>query len=191
MFTRRKATMPYSLSTPSGKVLLLIDWDNVFFCLYSMFKRDIRLEYRLKRLTDWIKKEIGEIFSDHGFVFAPEHLAQFHQQVCVQNDLKLIICPKREIKDSEGKTEREEDTVDETIIWFGKMMMSHPDVKFICLVSGDDDYVPLFEEAEKHNIKRVLAPPTIDSLSKSKRLVGLVDKHPVTSKKMLLRLDTL
>ena len=196
MFRHRKIASPSLSSAAKGKVLLLIDWDNLFFCLFDMFKTNMQLEHRLKKLIEWVQKDIGELFGGHGFLFAPEHLAFYHQEVCVQNNLKIIVCPKRTLEKEKlnpktGKLMKEEDTVDETIIWFGRLMMRHPDVKFICLVSGDDDFVPFFEEAGSCNIKRVLAPPTINSLSRSKRLIRLADKHPDTLKKMILMLDAL
>ena len=84
----------------------------------------------------------------------------------------------------------EEDTVDETIMWFAKTMVRHPNFKFVCLVAGDNDYVPLFKELGRHRIYRALVAPTRDSLAKTKELVELVDKHPTTLKKMSIRLDT-
>ncbi len=183
-----KKNKPPPLLT-ANKVLILVDWDNLFYSLFDAFKVEMNLDYRLEKLMKWIKSEIGEILGDKGFVFAPDHLSPLHQQACVENNFKLIICPKKDIRDEQGRLIKEEDTVDETIIWFGQMMMRHQDVEFICLVSGDDDFVPLFEEASKYGVKRVLAPPTIGSLSKSKALIRRIDKHPATGKKMILMLD--
>jgi hypothetical protein len=176
--------------TATGQVLVLADWDNIFLCLYNVFRAEMRLEHRIQKMMEWIKTNIGEIFGGYGFMFAPEHLSILHQQLCVENGFKLITCPKRSIKNELGEIIIE-DTVDETIVWFGKIMFCHPNVRFICLVSGDDDYVPLLQEAEKCGVKRVLVAPTIDSLSRSKRLIQLADKHPKTSQKMILRLDTI
>lgn len=187
IFWWRKNKPPPLLTV--GKVLILVDWDNLFYSLFDAFGVEINLDYRLEKLMEWIKTEIGEILGDKGFVFAPEHLSPLHQQACVENNFKLIICPKRDVRDEQGRLIKEEDTVDETIIWFGQMMMRHQDVRFICLVSGDDDFVPLFEEVPKYGVKRVLIPPTIGSLSKSKALIRLIDKHPMTDKKMILMLD--
>lgn len=194
-FLKRQKTFTPLADIMVKKVLLLIDWENLFYNLFADFgAQDMNLSSRLRKMLAWIQEEIGEIFGGYGFVFAPEHLSVDHQRICVNNKMKLMTCPKRQLrapkKDPKtGKTIIEEDTVDETIIWFGKIMMRHPDVKFICLVSGDDDYVPLFEEAERHNIRRILIPPTLNSLSKSKRLVRLADRHPKTLKRMILRLD--
>lgn len=171
------------------QVLILADWDNIFLCLYNVFRAEMRLEYRIKKMMEWIKSDIGEIFGGYGFMFAPEHLSVLHQQLCVENKFKLITCPKRQSRNELGEIATE-DTVDETIIWFGRIMLYHPHIKFICLVSGDDDYVPLMQEAEKYGIKRVLVAPTIDSLSRSKNLIRLADKHPKTLQKMILRMDT-
>lgn len=167
-----------------SKVLLLVDWDNVFHSLFNDFGADrMNLEYRFEKLIEWVTNSVGDLLSSNGFIFAPEHFNAYHRQICVKNKLKIVICPKRQ-------TEAQiEDTVDETIIWFGKMMIKHPDVKFLCLVSGDEDFVPLLEEAKKNGIKVALVAPTINSLSTNKTVVRLVDNNPKNRKKMILRLD--
>ncbi|MFH1968646.1 MAG: hypothetical protein ABIJ84_04640 [bacterium] len=190
--TERQAPLS---ATVAKQVLLLIDWDNLFFGLFHLFgAEEMRIENRIKRLMEWVDKEVGKLLGGFGFVFAPEHLSFLHQQICVKNGLKLIICPKKQLKEPKlnqktGDLEAEEDTVDETIIWFAKTMIRHPNFRFICLVSGDNDYVPLFREMARHGVKRALVAPTTDSLAKSKELVNLVDKHPRTLKKMSFRLD--
>ncbi len=93
--------------------------------------------------------------------------------------MQIIICPKKEKKD----------IVDETIIWFGKIMLSHPEVGILCLASGDDDFIPLLEEAQKNGIKTGIIIPTITSLSRN--LLPFIEKHPETGKKMALRMDDL
>lgn len=186
---------PSLLPATAKGALLLIDWDNLFYSLYSRFgAEEMRIENRIKILMEWIKKEIGELLGGYGFVFAPEHLTYFHQQICVRNKLKLMICPKRQLmapkrNPKTGDMETEEDTVDETVIWLTRMMLPHPSFKFICLVAGDNDYAPLFKEIERYGVKRALAVPTIDSLSRTKELIAVVDRHPATHKKMILRLD--
>ncbi len=181
MFRKKTTTAP---TQTGSKVLLLVDWENLFFTLFADFGPDrMNLDYRFEKLMDWIKSDIGELLSDHGFIFAPEHFAAYHRQVCVKSNLKIIICPKRQTG------EKLEDTVDETIIWFGNMMFKHPDIGFVCLVSGDEDYVPLLEEAKKKKIKIALVAPTLNALSTNKAIVKLIDMHPKTGKKMVLRLD--
>jgi len=171
----------------SGKnVLVLVDWDNFFMSLFDRFRNELQLESKIKRLMDWIEKEIGPIVEGYGFVFAPEHLNAIQQDICVRSRLKIFTCPKIHVPDQETQ-----DTVDETLMWFGRLMIDNPNIGFICLVSGDDDYVPFLEGAKKRGIKIALAPPTIDSLSKSKRLIRLADNHPKTGKRMLLVLETL
>ena len=188
---RKKEGAPPLSNFLVPKVLLLVDWDNLFICLYNKFKQEMRLEYRIGKMVEWVQNEIGELLEGHGFVFAPEHLSVLHQQMCVEKHMRLITCHKRQIREPSGKIVREEDTVDETLIWFGKLMLRHPDVKFICVVSGDDGYVSLMEDALKYGVKRALVPPTVDSLSRKKNLVRMADKHPKTLKRMLLSLDTL
>jgi hypothetical protein len=185
------------LAAVAKQVLLLVDWENLFFTLYARFGAEkMHLENRIEKLMEWVKEEIGELLGGCGIVFAPEHLTFLHQQICAKNGLKLIICPKRQLKEQKrnrktGDMETEEDTVDETIIWFAKMMLRHPNFKFLCLVTGDNDYVPLFKEVQRCGIKRALVAPTTDSLARSKELIGLVDRHPITMKKMSFRLDNM
>jgi hypothetical protein len=141
----------------------------------------------------WVKG-IGELFTGHGFMFAPEHLPSIYQEMCVSRGLRLITCPKKNLatpmrNQKTGKMETRVDTVDETIAEFAKSMVGHPNFKTICLVSGDNDYVPLFEELGDNNIRRALAPPTLGSLSQTKQLINLVDINPLTGEKMILVLS--
>jgi hypothetical protein len=183
----------------ADQVLLLVDWDNLFSGLLHRFDKkveEMRLAYRLEKMMEWIGKEVGQLLGGCGFVFAPEHLTLFHQEMCVRNKLRLIVCPKRQLKApkldrKKGKIVREEDTVDETIIWYANMMAGHPHFKTICLAAGDNDYAPLFEEMGRRGIRRALSPPTDNSLAKTGELVSLVDRNPITHKKMLFVLDKL
>jgi len=170
-------------STKYGEVLVLIDWDNLFICLQERFGAEMRLENRIQALIEWIKSDIGEIWREWGFVFAPDYLTIIHRDIFVRNNLRLMICPKKQIG------EMQMDTVDETLIWFGEAMLNHPEIGFICLVSGDADYVKFLEKAKKAGVKIALAPPTINSLSRD--LVGYANINPKTGKKIILRLDTL
>lgn len=187
-------TLPL-LTAMARQVLLLIDWDNIFYGLSNRFGiEEIQIEKHIKKLVDWTKEQVGELLGGYGFVFAPEHLSHFHQQICVNNGLKLIICPKRHLLEPRvnpktGETTNIEDTVDETIIWFAETMFCHPNFKFICLATGDRDYIPLLKQAEKHGIKRALVIPSLNSVSNKKELIRLTDRHPTTLKRMVLRLD--
>ena len=184
-------------SAVAKQVLLLIDWENLFYGLFRRFgAEEMRIEARIKKLMDWIKTDIGELLGGYGFVFAPEHLSYRHQQTCVEDKLRLMICPKKHFVEPRtnpktGDSVTEEDTVDETIIWFTKTMVRHPNFKCICLVSGDSDYIPLLEEMPQYGIKRALAIPTIDCLSKNRELTSFADRSPITDKKMLMRLDNI
>ena len=171
----------------NNKVLLLIDWENVIYSLIGLGPHEMDLSNRIKKLVEWVKKEIGELLGDNGYVFTPAHFAAYHREICVQNNLRIIICPKR--KSCTIPPQKEEDTVDETLMWFGNMMLVHPDVKTICLVSGDEDFVPFLEQAKKLGKKIVLVPPTLSSLSASKKIVRLADKDEATGKPLILILS--
>ena len=188
------------------QVLLLIDWDNVWCSLLNRFGiGEMKIEGRIEGLMKWTREKVGELLGTeilegklvqgHGFVFAPEHLSVIQQQICVERGLRLMTCPKIHLKElkqnrKSGKMETEADTVDESIIWFAKMMVKNSKlIKTVCLVSGDNDYVPMFEELQRLGVKRALIAPTLDSLSKTKELINCVDENPITHEKMLLVLD--
>lgn len=170
-----------------SEVLLLIDWENVFYSLFNDFGPDrINLDYRFKKLMEWIKTKLGEPLGGWGFIFAPSHFSLYHRKICTQNKMRIMICPKEAPK---KKGEKARDTVDKTIIDFGNVMLKHPDVGFICLVSGDEDFVPLLVSSKKNNVKIAIVAPTLNSLSTNQVIVKLIDCHPETGEKMALRLD--
>ena len=184
------------LAPLSGKVLVLVDWDNLFFSLFNTFKQEMNLEYRLSKMMHWVKSDIGELLGGYGFVFAPDHLDIHHREMCVKNGFRMMTCPRRKLESAKrnpktGYTVSEEDTVDETIMWFGELMMNHSDLKCICLVSADSDFAPLFSKAKAHGIQRALVVPTINSLSASRSLIKSVSISQKDGKPMILRLDTL
>ncbi|MCX6723056.1 MAG: NYN domain-containing protein, partial [Candidatus Staskawiczbacteria bacterium] len=174
--------------------LLLLDWDNFWYSLYNRFGvGEMNIERRIKAVVEWAES-IGGLIGGHGFVFAPEHLTSVHREICLKNKFQIMICPKKYIAKAQqnlksGKPENRVDIVDDAIIDFAKMMAGHPDFKTICLVSGDNDYAPLFRDLGGRGIIRSLAAPTIDSLSRNKELLNLVDTSSITGKKLLLMLD--
>lgn len=180
------------------QVLLLVDWENLFVSLFSVFKNEMRLEYRLSEMLSWIQGNVGELWGGHGFVFAPEHLNVIHQEICTKLGFKFIICPKRQLtkpkkNPKSGLMVSEEDTVDETIIWFGMLIAKHPDVKHICLVSSDSDYIPFLREVSCFGVEIALVFPSIISLgrSKGKQLIKLADRSKNGCNKLILKLDEL
>jgi NYN domain len=169
-----------------GEVLLLVDLENAIYSFLGLGPGGMQISERIKKLMEWVDQEIGDLLGGKGFVFAPEHMTASDRKTCVQNRLQIMICPKKKHKEKGLKSK---DTVDEKLIWFGKMMLKHPGVKILVLVSGDEDFAPLFEEAQKQGIKVGLVVPTIQSVSTNKVLVGFVDPHPKNQRKMFFRLD--
>jgi len=178
---------------PAGqKVLLLIDWDNFRSGLQTRFgSGKIFLEQRIRRLETWVRGELGELWGDHGFVFAHEYLNEAFKKMCVRNSLRTFTCPKRDTPDSNGSM----DSVDEILIWFGENMLNHPDVGFLCIVSGDKHYIPLMEKANKAGVRVAFVVPSVTCFSKTPetiaKMMRLTGVHPVTEKKMFVRLDEL
>jgi len=175
-----------------GSVLLLIDWDNFRSTLQKQFGiGKVRLDQRIGRTLNWVKGELGELLAGHGFVFAPEHLNELFRKMCAKNNLRTVTCPKRDTPDRNGSF----DSVDETLIWFGKMMLAHPDVKCLCIISGDKHYIPLMEAAKKQGVSVAFAVPSRSCFSETpeiiKKIIGLISINPKTGKKMYVELDTL
>lgn len=167
------------------KVLLLIDWDNVFLNLFKdLGPNEIRFEERIDGIRHWLESNAGKIFGGHGFVFAPEHLSSYYQEVCRDSGLKIIICPKEK-----SETGPKKDVVDENIIWFAELLADHPDLSWICLASGDSDYVPMLKRMKEKGKKIALAIPTLNSYSRLSEMASLADK--VKNKKMILLLDSI
>lgn len=170
-------------SKQGGKVLLLIDWDNLFINLFRELRpEDVRFEERIKKMIEWVHSEVGDLIGGQGFVFAHEHITYLDQQTCSKNNLKLMICPKEKMKDRE----KEIDTVDENIIWFAKLMSDHPLIRYICLVSGDSDYMEMLEEMKKKGLKIALAIPTLSSFSRLNKIALLPDLNHKKEKMIFL-----
>lgn len=165
------------------KVLLLIDWDNLFINLFNDLGHErMQIEKRIEKMMDWIKTEIGELLGGYGFVFAPEHLSLFDRKMCTDNGLTIIISPKKEIPDSN----KQEDTVDEKIIWFANLMADHPEVKYLCLVSGDSDYIDMLKDVKQKGVKVALVIPTMNSFSRMSGIALLADVNSKKEKMVLL-----
>ncbi len=192
----KKKITPSPLPIRGDKVLLLIDWDNFLMGLQTRFAPDeVKISYRIEKLMTWVKGTCGELVEvdgkKKGSVFAPEHLQPFYQDICVANKLHLNICPKKKVADNNGSM----DSVDEEIIWFGKLMLRHPDIGCICMVSADQHFLPFLREAKGKRLKIAIAIPTKNSLTKQKstikQMLSLVDANPITGRKMFVEVDKL
>lgn len=182
-----------------GSVLLLIDYDNLVLSLHNSYPSPhlMRIEYRLTKMMVWIRENLGLLFGaeevdrgikdGRGFLFSPEHITSARQTLCNELGLQIMVCPKRK-QAERGKT-IEVDTVDESLLWFGKNMIQHPAITTLCLVSGDHHFIPLLLEAGTRGIKRVIVSPAIGSLSAE--ITEYADRDPKTQKRLILRLDEL
>jgi len=162
-----------------NRILVLIDWDNIFINLMDALKPEqIQLSLRFDKLEKWLET-IGKIWDV--FVFAPPGLTPFHRKIIREHGFYFIACDKIE------KGREQIDTVDESLIRFGKSMLNHSDINYLCLASGDDDFIDLLKLAQKRKLKIAIATANFKSLSAN--LLPFADKHPKTQKKMILRLD--
>ncbi len=192
MFAQAMKRTPASQRPALLRIIILFDLENCTISLGNTYgPGEIQLGARLARLRSWLERNFGHVLG--GFVFSPAHIGEHYLTVCRRNNLFVIFCPKEcleipEYEIKKGKMITVRDTVDSTLMEFGKMMFDHSDANCLCLVSGDDDFVPLLEAAKERNIKRIIVPPTLGSLSKrAKGLVRLADQE--NGRKLVFPLD--
>ena len=161
-------------SAEKGSALVLIDWENI---VQNWPSKGINLTYdsvyqRFTNLLKRVTKEAGAVFAV--YVFSPDYLTSTWAETFWELGFPVINCPKI-------KKESEKDTVDETLIREGKKLINLP-ISHLCVVSGDSDFIPLYDEASRKNIKIIIVAASLDSLSrdlfaenKTKRKVLLFD----------------
>ena len=158
------------------KVLVLVDLENISMNTPLLFPpANFSLEKAFGNLTEKIAQEIGAIVGI--FVFVPSHQATVWGEIFQRQGYFTIYCPKKK-----GKNGEEKDAVDDELMRFGfKMLDQMPGLDYLCLVSGDQDFVPLLQEARYHGVKNIIAAGDLQSLSKE--LIPLAEKDPNNPKK--------
>ena len=144
--------------TAKGKILVLIDWENLIISIKANFPGNFSLTAGINRLKKWIELE-GEILGF--FVFAPLHILKTYSDLFYKNGFIAICCPK-----VASEKRKEIDTTDEIIIIFGeKMIATMPELTHLCIASGDIGIKPLIEQATRKGLKIMIAAGHFDSLA--------------------------
>lgn len=158
-----------------NKILVLIDWENLLSSTVSIPPEKFSLDTGLNNLIEKITQEVGIIIGI--YVFVPPHLVSTWGEKFKKEGFFIICCPK--IK---TKTGEEKDTVDEELTRFGaKMIAQIPDLTHLCLGSGDQDFIPLLQEAKQRGLKIIIATGGLQPLSVE--LIRFAEKDPITGKR--------
>lgn len=158
-----------------NKVLVLLDWENLQLGTASIPPDKFSLQVGLEKLIEKIAGEVGKII--FVFVFLPPHLAPIWGERLKKEGFFIVCCPK--IK---GKDGVDRDTVDEELMRLGRKMIAEiPDLTHLCLGSGDQDFIPLLQDAKQQGIKIVLVSGTLTSLSKE--LIRFAEKDKRSGKR--------
>ncbi len=117
-----------------GKILVLIDWENLLKSVGLSSPENFSLEAGLDKLKAWLE-DIGEPFGF--FVFTPPHMVEGYSHIFHRYNFFIILCPK--IPSEDSKTV---DTTDDTLIKFGRKMIEEVwGLTHLCLASGDNQKI--------------------------------------------------
>lgn len=163
------------LEPKRGQILVLIDFDNIMLNL-DVPPESFSLTEGFDRLIQELGK-VGDIMEI--FVFAPPQTALAHLETFHKHGFFTIPCPR--VKD---KTCVARDTVDATLMEYGRKRIARMQAgDYLCIGSGDKDFIPLVRRAIGHGLKIIIVAGNINSLASE--LIGFVDKHPILPKKMV------
>ncbi len=160
-----------------NKILLLIDFENLQKnARIAQTPDNFSITDAFDSLFRQISQETGKITD--AFIFVPPHTTSLLIEKFYELGLFTIFCPKVIDK---GK---EKDTVDSTMIEFGRKMINQmPELTHLCLGSGDKDFIPLIREAMRAGLKIMIIAG--DQLSLSSEIIKLADFNPKTKQKMI------
>lgn len=148
--------------------IFLIDHDNLVTNLKLASPDEASIVDKLDSVVKKIVEANREIVDT--FVFLPPQQAYIWGETYYELGFYAIVCPR--IQNKEGE---EQDTVDDTLIRFGKMAIDNiENLSFICLGSGDKDFSPLVRQARKKGLKIIVVAASISSLSS--HLINLADE---------------
>ncbi len=162
---------------PKNKVLVLLDLENLLLNINSTSPFEFSL---VEGFTKIMRKlgEFGRVVEV--FVFGPPPTINLNLSTLHQMGFRAITCPKVIIE----KTGPRIDTVDSEMIDFGKKMIAEmANLTYLCLGSGDKDFIPLIREAERCGLKIVIVAGNKDSLSEE--LTSFVCRNPVSGEKAI------
>jgi len=114
------------------------------------------------------------------FVFGPPPAINLNLDILSQMKFWAIVCPKVVVE----KTGPRIDTVDSEMIEFGKEMIAEMgDLSYLCIGSGDQDFLPLVKEAERSGLKIIIIAGNEKSLSKE--LAKFACRNPISNERAI------
>lgn len=151
-----------------ARVLVLIDWENLLISAEEVGPETFSVVAGFDKIIEKIGQEVGSIVEV--FVFTPPHLAYLWGKRLYELGFTTIVCPKIESKEG-----IEIDTTDQIIIDFGKKMINEiKDLTHLCIGSGDKDFRPLWREAMRKGLKRIVIAGS--KLSLASEVIKLANK---------------
>ncbi len=168
---------PLKRKNDQSKIVVLIDFENLLQNTEIPPPKSFSMMAGFDKLIKEISQDVGEIINV--FVFIPPNLAITYGAELYKQGFFMILCPK--IQSKKGS---EEDTVDSTLIEFGKKIIGQsPDLTHLCIGSGDKDFNPLIREAIRWRLKIIIIAGNLRSLSFD--LIKLADKKTGGKGKMV------
>lgn len=159
----------------NAKILVLLDWSNIFLNIPPSEKLSITAG--LDRVQKKIAQEVGEIALI--FIFSPLHLTSMETETFYQEGFYIIECPKFRTKERSDK-----DTTDEILIKFANDITPlMPGITHLCLGSGDRDFCEMLRKAFRKRLKIMIITGDLTSLSPD--LIELADINPSTGRRMV------
>jgi len=157
---------------PLGKLLILIDLENLLQNMEPSIEKELSVSEIFLKLIKRVSREIGEVVSV--FVFTSPHLVSVWGETFYNQGFFVISCPK--VTDKKGE---EKDTVDETLIDFGRKMIQNMNLSHLVIGTGDRDLSPLYQDGILKGLKIVTIAASEKSLSS--KLIPLSDKIIILS----------
>ncbi|PIP24986.1 MAG: hypothetical protein COX34_01255 [Candidatus Nealsonbacteria bacterium CG23_combo_of_CG06-09_8_20_14_all_36_12] len=145
-----------------GKVLVLIDWENLSKSVITTFRITERYSelQELNKVIEKIADEVGDIYKVK--VFCPLHQASLWGKDFYKLGFFIEFCPP-----SDDKKGEEEDTTDKILMAYGrKDLEGVRGLTHFCLGSGDQDFIPLLREAKWMGKKTIIIAGSLKSLAK-------------------------
>ncbi len=170
-------------------ILPLFDGDNLLSNTKDL--SDIKsMRFPLEEFDKLMQRlgEIGQVLP--AFVFAPPRTLERYGDQFRKLGLVPIHCPLTVLDKENGPSSTKRDTVDPTLIDFGKTMLPifmRSGLTHLCLGSADAHFLPLVREAIRFGIKIIIVAGSNESLSASGDLTKLACSHKGKKQVIILR----
>ena len=169
-----------------NKILVLLDFDNI---IINMCEGDLpppgsfSLVAGFERLMRQLGK-IGKVVEV--FVFAPLSTVNLWLDSLHTLGFRTITCPKI-VTGKTGSTMEKKDIVDPVLIDLGKRLISEmPGLTHLCIGSGDSDFIPLAQEAERQGLDIIIVAGAGNPESLSPKLARFACRDPFGQKAIYL-----